>query len=221
MEGIYQYMIALSISIYRPWNALLHQLYASHTLIRFVRYAAFLEPYGTLLVRYDTLFTRYGTFFMRYDTLLVRYVSCTIRYTVCTLSVRFEFISYNRWSIKFFKTHRSHESLLVKIITSLRKNIVIYNLKYETFINVLCIKYKRPETYLFMGTDYNYTKCSLPVTVVNKKKTKLPLSIINPYTHSVIVEYIIYICTYDQQNKLVLWLEQFFPLHTDGCNLNF
>lgn len=122
----------------------------------------------------DTIRFLYDTFLVRYDIRFVRFL-----YDLNLFLTIDDQLS--------FKTHRSHESLLVKIIASLRKNIVIYNLKYETFINVLCIKYKRPETYLFMGTDYNYTKCSLPVTVVNKKKTKLPLSIINPYTHSVIV----------------------------------
>lgn len=93
----------LSIS-YRPWNALLHQLYVSRTLL--ARYAVYDTTnflHGTVRFLYYTILLN-GAVHFSYDTKrylydMVRFLHDTIRFicalqSACSLSV-FEFIPYN------------------------------------------------------------------------------------------------------------------------------
>lgn len=77
---------------------LLHQLYFSHMLLTCCKVCTNFS-HGTVSFLYDTICFSHGPIHFSY----------ALFYTVCTLSVQFEFISYNRWSIKFLKKPRTQE----------------------------------------------------------------------------------------------------------------
>lgn len=77
---------------------LLHQLYFSHMLLTCCKVCTNFS-HGTVSFLYDTICFSHGPIHFSY----------ALFYTVCTLSVQFEFISYNRWSITFLKKPRTQE----------------------------------------------------------------------------------------------------------------
>lgn len=107
------FSIHLLLRYYRPWNAILHQMYVSRTLLtrftvctiwyisRTVRYASYTIRFSHGAVR----FSYHNTFHVWYDTFLVRYDTF-----LNTLSIRFvrflydmNLISNNRWFYMWLK----------------------------------------------------------------------------------------------------------------------